>query len=187
VVTGFVRFDGIDVEQISRSVNDGRRMAFVLADVYRRYIPGFERAFVAGVAANLGVRFSRRIVGDGLLTAASRAAQPEWPDAVGSCVLYDHKKMHPGKAAWGAQVMSDRTFQIPRSCLLPKGVEGLIMGAGRSASVDQYWILRVMVTTMSVGQGAGVVAACAAKAGTTPRSVAMASVHAGLGELGASL
>ena len=187
VVTGFVRFDGIDVDQITRSVNDGRRMAFVLADVYRRYIPGFETAFVAGVAANLGVRFSRRIKGDVLLTAASRSAQPEWPDAVGRCVLYDHRKMHPGKAAWGAQVMSDQTFQIPRGCLLPKGIEGLIMGAGRSAATDQHWILRVMVTTMAVGQGAGATAAMAARADTTPRAVKIGTVQGGLADLGVEL
>lgn len=187
VVTGFVRFDGLDIERITRSVNDGRRMAFVLADVYRRYIPGYERAFVAGVAANLGVRFSRRIVGDVMLTQESRTAQPEWPDAVGRCVLYDHRVMHPGKAAWGAQVMSDRTFQIPRGCLLPQGVEGLIMGAGRSAAVDRYWILRVMVTTMTAGQGAGAVAAIAARTGETPRQVAIGEVQEALATLGVEL
>ncbi len=187
VVTGFVRFDGLDIAQITQSVNDGRRMAFVLADVYRRYIPGFEKAFVAGVAANLGVRFSRRIVGDTLLTQASRSEQPLWPDAVGTCVLYDHKVMHPGKAAWGAQVMSEQLFQIPRGCLLPQGVEGLIMGAGRSAAVDRYWILRVMVTTMAVGQGAGAVAAIAARMGETPRGVAMGEVQEALAILGVEL
>jgi ribulose 1,5-bisphosphate synthetase/thiazole synthase len=187
VVTGFVRFDGVDVEKITQSVNDGRRMAFILADVYRRYIPGFERAFVAGVAANLGVRFSRRIVGDGTLTKASRGEQPEWPDAVGRCVLYDHQKMHAGEGAWGAQVMSDQMFQIPRSCLLPKGIDGLIMGAGRSAATDQYWILRVMVTTMAVGQGAGVVAAEAVKRGTTPREVGISAVQNALSALGADV
>ena len=162
-------------------------MAFVLADVYRRYIPGYERAFVAGVAANLGVRFSRRIVGDALLTQESRTAQPEWPDAVGRCVLYDHQVMHPGKAAWGAQVMSDRTFQIPRGCLLPQGIEGLVMGAGRSAAVDRYWILRVMVTTMTAGQGAGAVAAIAARTGETPRQAAIGEVQEALATLGVEL
>ena len=187
VITGFVRFDGLDAERITRSVNDGRRMAFTVADVYRRYIPGFAKSFVAGVAANLGVRFSRRIEGDVLLTTASRSAQAEWPDAVGRCVLYDHRKMHSGKAAWGAQVMSDRTFQIPRGCLLPQGIEGLVMGAGRSASVDHHWILRVMVTTMAVGQGAGATAAVAARMASTPRDVPIAEVQEALATLGVEL
>jgi hypothetical protein len=37
VVTGFVRFDGLDSRLISRSVVDGREMAHILGDVYRCY------------------------------------------------------------------------------------------------------------------------------------------------------
>jgi ABC-type anion transport system duplicated permease subunit len=67
--------------------------------------------------------------------------------------------------------VQDESFDIPRSCLLPEKVEGLIMGAGRSANTKIIAELRVMGHTMVVGQGAGVTAAVAARNGTTPGSV----------------
>lgn len=177
VITGFAHFDGLDPERLSRSVVDGRRMAFQVTDVYRRYIPGFAKAYVAGVAANLGVRFSRRIEGTTLLTRAMTAPGTRAQDAVGRCVSYRHERKHPGKGAWGVQVMSDDTFDVPLGCLVPRDLDGLLVGAGRSASTEEFWLLRVMVTTMVVGQGAGVTAAVCARSRAAPRGVSLAEVR----------
>jgi hypothetical protein len=187
VVTGFVRFDGLDPDASSRSLVDGRRMAFRVADVYRRYIPGFRDAHVAGVATNLGVRFSRRIAGLTLFTQAMQAPGARVPDAVGCGVSYHHETRHPGPQAWGVQVMSSGTFEVPLSCLVPQAVDGLLVGAGRSASTAEFWLLRVMVTTMIVGQGAGVTAAVCARTGTVPRDVDMLQVQETLRAQGVSV
>lgn len=187
VITGFTRFDGLDPDRLSRSIVDGRRMAFQVAAVYRRYIPGFAGAYVAGVAPNLGVRFSRRIDGPVLLTPAMTAPGTRVPDAVGRCVSYRHEVKHPGKGAWGVQVMTDDTFQVPLGCLVPKGLDGLLVGAGRSASTAEFWLLRVMVTTMVVGQGAGVTAAVCARSRTQPRTVDLAAVQSELQRQGVCL
>jgi hypothetical protein len=56
-------------------------------------------------------------------------------------------------------------------------VDGLVMGAGRSISTDNPSLLRVMVHTMVVGQGAGVVAAVASGTGSSPRTVDIAAVQ----------
>jgi len=187
VITGFVRFDGLDIRTITRSIADGRRMAFAVADVYRNYIPGFEQSYVAGTATNLGVRFSRRIEPDVMLTEQGFLDGKFYHDAVGRCVVYTHEKKHKGPGAWSSQVMSDRMHHIPLGCLLPRGMDGLVMGAGRSAGVDRYWILRVMVTTMAVGQGAGVAAAVAASAGKPLRDLDMQTVRTALRDLGQEL
>ena len=134
VVTGFVRFDGLDTRLISRSVVDGTEMAHIVADVYRRYIPGFQNAYVAGTAANLGVRTSRYIQGDFVFTADMMAAGVRQPDVVGRAVGWDHPVRHHGAGAWGVQALRSDSFDLPYRCLVPKGVEGLVMGAGRSVS-----------------------------------------------------
>jgi hypothetical protein len=180
VITGFSHFDGLDPERLSRSVVDGRRMAFQVADVYRRYIPGFAKAFVCGVAANLGVRFSRRIEGRALLSRAGATPGVRSADSVGRCVAYSHQTKHPGKGAWGVQVMSPDTFDVPLGCLVPKGVDALLVGAGRSAATEEYWLLRAMVPTMVVGQGAGVTAAVCTRTGATPSRIDSALVQAEL-------
>ena len=187
VVTGFVRFDGLDVDMISRSLNDGRRMAFAVADVYREYVPGFGDSFIAGTAANLGVRVSRFADGEFTFTADMTAAGTRWPDALGRAVGCEHVRKHRGEKAWGAQVMREDSFDIPLRCLLPKRIDGLLMGSGRSVSTDSPWVLRVMVHTMVVGQGAGAAAAVAARHGTTPRHVDVSAVQAELRKQGVDL
>jgi hypothetical protein len=171
VITGFTNFDGLDPQRISQGIHDGREMAHLVAGVYRKYVPGCENSFVAGTAANLGVRTSRWI--DGAFVLTKEMAQPgvRLPDGVGRVVGNDHEVRHPGAHAWGVQALHAEPFDLPYRCLLPRGVDGLLMGAGRSVSAETPWLLRVMVHTMAVGQAAGAAAAVAAQAATSPRDL----------------
>jgi hypothetical protein len=175
VITGSTRISGIDANGISQSILDGRKMVFQVAEVYKKYIPGFENAFVAGVADNLGVRWTRRIDGPSKLQEIKAGFRAD--DAVGRVVGWTDEKKHKGIDAWGVQVCHNDNFDISRSWLLPEQVEGLIIGTGRGANTKGPGDLRVMVHTMAVGQGAGVTAAIAAKTGSTPRAVSIAMVQ----------
>lgn len=187
VITGFSHFDGLDPQHISRSILDGRRMAFTVSEVYRKYIPGFADAYVAGTAANLGVRASRFLKGDFVFTADMMQGGVHHPDAVGRFVGYDHVVKHPGPNAWGSQVCHSEASDLPYRCLLPKDIEGLIMGAGRSISTENPFLLRVMAHTMVVGQAAGTAAAISVQTGTTPRHVSVADVQAELRRQGVTM
>lgn len=180
VITGFVHFDGLDSDLISQAVNDGRKMAFVITDVYKKYIPGFSKAFVAGVADNLGVRTSRWLNGDFIFKNEMRSAGTRFEDAVGKLVPFREEKRYPGKDAWCVQVMEEDTFDLPFRCLLPRKINGILMGAGRSISAEDPGTLRAMVYTMSVGQAAGAAAAVSAKNAVFPRSVDVAEVRKAL-------
>lgn len=177
VITGFTRFNGLDEDRISHGILDGRIMAHEVAAVYRRYIPGFKNAFVAGTAANLGVRTSRWIDGAFMFTPDMMAAGMRQPDCVGRAVGWDHPILHKGAGAWGCQKCRDDSFDLPLRCLLPGNVDGLVMGAGRSVSASAPHILRVMVHTMVVGQAAGATAATATKAGCSPQTVSPGAVQ----------
>jgi len=187
VITGFTHFDGLDAELISRSITDGRRMAFTVSEVYRKYIPGFTNAFIAGTAANLGVRTSRCLDGAFVFTRDMLKAGVRQPDAVGTLVGWDNLVKHHGANAWGSQVCHADSSDLPYRCLLPKGIDGLLMGAGRSISTDNPSLLRVMAHTMVVGQAAGTAAAVAVRTGTTPQTVAVEDVQAELGRCGVDL
>ena len=177
VITGFVRFDDLDIQKISRSVVDGRRMAYVVTDFFKDQVPGFGEAFVIATADDLGIRASRWLDGDFVFTANMRANRTRFDDAVGRAVVQRDIRKHTAEGAWGVQTLTDDTFDIPYRCLLPRQVEGLIMGAGRSVSAESPFFLRLMVHTMVVGQGAGVAAAIAARNGTTPRDVDVGAVQ----------
>ncbi len=79
------------------------------------------------------------------------------------------------------------SFDVPYRCLVPCKVDGLLVGSGRSVSSENPWLLRAMVQTLVVGQGAGAAAAIAAKAGTTPREVDVTAVQAELRRQGVEL
>jgi len=187
VISGFTHFDGLDPDLITRSLTDGRRMVFILERVYRRYIPGFASAFVAGTGDNLGVRASRYLDGEFVFTPEMRQAGVRWPDAIGRSVGWDAEVRHHGRNAWGVQALHADSFDVPYRCLLPRRIEGLLMGAGRSVSASDPFVLRTMVQTMAVGQGAGAAAAIAAQSGVTPRAVPMDAVQAELRRQGVAL
>jgi len=187
VITGFTHFDGLDADKITRSITDGRHMAFAVKEVFRKRIPGFENAFIAGTAANLGVRASRNLDGDFVFTADMLQAGTRQPDAVGTLVGGTTAIKHPGPNAWGVALINTDSADLPYRCLLPKGVDGLLMGAGRSVSASDSWLLRVMVHTMVVGQAAGTAAAVAVRAGVTPGTANVADIQTELRRQGVTL
>jgi len=187
VITGFTHFNGLDLDKLSRSIHDGRRMAFTVSEVYRKYLPGFENAFIAGTGANLGVRASRCLQGDFRVTAEMMEAGVRQPDAIGRSIGWANVVKHPGEKAWGAQVCHSDSFDIPYRCLLPRDLDGLLMGAGRSVSTDNPYLLRTMAQTMVVGQGAGTAAAVAARTGQSSRAVDVAAVQDELRRQGVAL
>ena len=185
VITGFTHFNGLDIDLISQSLNDGRKMTFVVADVYRKYLPGFEQAVVVGTGDNLGVRVSRSLDGDFNFTADMMAAGVRHPDCVGRMVGWDNEVRHHGAKAWGVQAMRDDTFDLPYRCLVPRVSDGLLVGAGRSISTKDPWLLRCMAQTMVVGQAAGAAAAVAVREQATPRALDVAAVQEELRRQGA--
>jgi hypothetical protein len=152
-------------------------MAYHVAEYFRRHLPGFENSCVIATADDLGIRASRWIEGEFTFARKMKERETRFKDSIGKGVVEHHIKRHKDKKAWNAQVLSDQTYDIPYRCLVPQKVDGLIMGAGRSASQENPWLLRVMAMTMVVGQGAGTAAAISAKSATRPRELNIAQLQ----------
>ena len=180
VITGFVPSTDLDAERLTESINDGKRVAFLFNDVMRKYMPGFENSFVSQTADDLGIRGSRCIVGESTFTKAMKESAYRCPDAVGVGVIEGYEYLTKGKGAWGTQVFGSDVWELPLGCLLPKNSENLVIGAGRGADTEPSLLLRVMVTTMVVGQGAGVAAALAVKRGVKIKDVDISALRAEL-------
>jgi hypothetical protein len=152
-------------------------MAYHAAEFMRKRMPGFENAFICGFADNLGIRASRYIDGEFVFTAGMKSTPSRFKDAIGQGVVETQAKLHKADNAWNAQVFGNDVYQIPYRCLIPRNVDGLIMGAGRSVSAENPYLLRVMATTMSVGQAAGIAAALSAKDGEDFRRLDVCKVQ----------
>jgi hypothetical protein len=187
VITGFTDIDSLDVAAITRAMTDGKRMARRVTDYFQRYVPGFESALLIGTADDLGLRATRWIEGELDFTPEMRSTPTTFPDAVARGVVQRNYKKNPSPRAWGVQSFDEGIFEIPYRCLLPRGIEGLVMGSGRSVSAANPMLLRVMAHTMAVGQAAGVAAAVAVRQGVTPRSVDVGLVQEELVRQGVDL
>lgn len=131
----------------------GRKMSHHVADFMRRVFPGCADSFILATANAPGIRRTRWLQSDYTMTRETYDSAPRYEDAIARGVVMTKAPMHP----------TDDTFDIPLRCLLPQGLDNVIIGSGRGASCEPAELLRVMPITMAVGQGAGVAAAMAAK------------------------
>lgn len=177
VITGYVSNDDLDAAALSDSIFEGKQIAFYFANFMKKYMPGFENAFVSATADDLGIRGSRIIEGINTFKKDMKASPYRCVDAVGIGVIETCEKLHKGKNTGSAQVFGNDVYEIPLSCLIPKGTENIVIGSGRGADSDPPLLLRAMVPTMAVGQGAGVAAAYAAKNDTSIKDVDLAAVR----------
>ena len=186
--TRVTRVLGTDVWDLSYAEWMSRRQMRQIAAFLRRYVPGFERSYVVQSGVNVGVRETRRILGDYQLTAEDVLSARKFDDAIarGSYPVDIHnptgsgtvlKRLPPGEA-----------YDIPLRCLMPKSAEGLVV-AGRciSGTHEAHSSYRVMPIVMATGHAAGVCAALAAHEGLAPRAIDARRVQRELVRQGASL
>jgi hypothetical protein len=179
---------GTDVWDLTYAEWQSRRQLRQIAAFLRRYVPGFEQAYVAQSGVNIGVRETRRIIGDYQLTAADVLEARKFDDVIarGSYPIDIHNPTGTGTIL--QRLPAGEAYDIPLRCLLPQRVERLIV-AGRciSGSHEAHSSYRVMPIAMATGQAAGVCAALAARAGKTPRDIPAEHVQQELKRQGANL
>ena len=161
-----------DAEQLSMAEMEGRERCLELSKVLVEIMPGFEQAFLTRMASEIGVRLTRFIEGEYLLTEEELLSAKEFEDAV--CFTASIEK-----SASGVRV-TDRVFGIPYRVLLPKKIENLIIGSGKSISAEdgaRAKALRGQANTMLIGETAGTAAALAALSGTPVRELTIQRVR----------
>ncbi len=186
--TRVTRVLGTDVWDLSYAEWASRRQMRQIAAFLRRHVPGFEQSYVAQSGVQVGVRETRRVLGDYQLTADDVLAARKFDDAVarGAYPIDIHNPKGSGTVL--KRLPPGEVYDIPLRCLLPRRVEGLLV-AGRciSGTHEAHSSYRVMPIVMATGQAAGVCAALAARRGVAPRTVSVKTVQGELARQGASL
>jgi hypothetical protein len=144
-------------------------------------IPGLEECYLVRTGAQVGVRDTRRIVGEYVLTVEDARTGPEFEDVVARKYgAIDANQLYIGKMHSG--------FAYPYRSLLPKRVDNLLV-AGRCGSADflGHAAGKSMGNMMDLGQAAGVAAALCAAQGVTPRALSVPQLQAALRAMGARI
>lgn len=174
-------FDATDPDDLTRAEIEGRRQIGSIVGFLRDNVAGFGNAVLAAIAGHIGVRETRRIVGEYTLTEKDILEGNRFADsiALGAGPLDIHES---GGTGISLQV-PDQPFEIPMRCLIPSGIGGLLAtGRAISATRSANGGARHMATAMALGEAAGVLAALGAKSGIA--AVQADSVRAILRERG---
>jgi hypothetical protein len=168
------RVDPTDLAHLSEAIIAMRDFTFRMGQFFKKYVPGFEDAYVLQTADLVGVRESRRIIGDYILTGEDVLEGRQFADSVGYCgATVDIHNVEGGKEKTHMQAIKEgRAYQVPYRILLPGGIDGLLI-AGRCVSADRVACgsIRQQAGCLVTGQAAGVAAALAAKRNTSPRKI----------------
>jgi len=179
---------GTDVWDLSYAEWESRRQMRQIAAFLRRYVPGFEKSYVVQSGVNIGVRETRRILGDYQLTADDILQARKFTDVIARSTYPIDIHNPEGRGTTLKRVPPGEAYDIPLRCLLPQNVERLIV-AGRciSGTHEAHSSYRVMPVSMATGQAAGVCAALSARHGKPPREIPPADVQDELIRQGANL
>lgn len=186
--TRVTRVLGIDVFDLTQAEFESRRQMSQLVAFFRRYVPGFEEAYCIQSGVQIGVRETRRIVGQYQLTADDVMNARKFEDGIarGSYPVDIHNPT--GKGTILRKLPEGEAYDIPLRCLQPLEVSNLLV-AGRciSGTHEAHSSYRVMPIAMATGQAAGVSAALAAQQGQDPATLPYELVQQELLRQGANL
>lgn len=186
--------DGTNAESITEGMLDARRRMPEYVHYYNHYLCGYENARLTATANVLGIRESRRIIGEYYLTAKAYFTHATYEDEIGRyCYPIDMHLSAIGKkekyeGVFEQDYEKGKSYGIPFGCLLPKNTRNLLT-AGRCISGDREIIgsLRVMPGCFITGMAAGAAGTLAALQNKELRALDVRQLQESLKKMGAYL
>lgn len=164
------KLNPVDGRDLTLAEIEARRQAMSVVSWVPDNLPGFADAKLVSIAPNIGVRESRRIVGEYVLQLDDVIAGRKFDDAIArSAYNVDIHNPHDDKSTW---FEIEDAYDIPYRCLVPKRVDNLLV-AGRCISTthEASGSARMTPHVAATGEAAGTGAALSVRQGTTPRAL----------------
>jgi glycine/D-amino acid oxidase-like deaminating enzyme len=153
---------GLNVRDLSLAEMEGRRLVRDIVEALRRFIPGFEHAFLARAGTQIGVRETRHLKGLYTLTREDVVTGRHFEDGIARCAYeIDIHALKPGEHTESYVLAPGVFYEIPYRCLIPASGPSNLLVACRalSATHEAHGSLRIMPTLAGVGEAAGLAAA----------------------------
>ncbi len=171
--------DGTDSWDLTKAEIECRRQAAALMKFFRGYVPGFEDSYLIQTATQVGIRETRRIMGEHVFNVEDVSEGRKYADVVmrsayavdiHSPVGRGYVRKDDGKPGIGPP--PGGWYEVPYRCLVPLEVEQLLV-AGRciSSTHEGQAAMRIMPNCMALGQAAGTAAALSVRHEVAPRKL----------------
>jgi hypothetical protein len=170
--------NSLKCRDLSEGMILGRKIVQEYVAFYRKYVPGFESAELVTTGTLMGVRESRRILGEYELGISDYLSRRQFPDQIG--VFNKFIDIHPydcteeeiarfnNEAFDFGRLPAGTYFGIPYGILVPKGFKNLwVPGRAASADIKVQGSIRVMPACAMMGQAAGSAAVQCLRRGQT--------------------
>ena len=178
--------NGLSTEDIYKAEVELRNQIETIIDFLKKYVPGYENCMLKTSASTLGVRETRRIMGDYVINDEDVEKGNHYDDAVvhNAWFLIDIHNPAGGGQAEGRSKMA-QPYDIRYGALLPKGIDNL-MTAGRciSGTHRAHASYRVMAICMATGESAGTATAISINENVSPRELSAEKVRTALSQKG---
>ncbi|MBR0277762.1 MAG: FAD-dependent oxidoreductase, partial [Clostridia bacterium] len=176
----------VDGEAVTEAEISQREQIPAITEFLRKYIPALKNIKILTSADALGIRESRRIVGDYVLKKEDMVKSTHFDDVIAVCSNFVDIHLK-SRVEYIARESNDN-YYIPLRSLIVKDFSNLMV-AGRCASADHYVMaaIRVMPPCFAMGEAAGICAAFASKGNVSVRDVKASRVQAKILENGGYL
>lgn len=185
--TRVVMHDATSAEEMTDAELIGRRQVRQMVRFLVNEVPGFEDAWLEEMAAQIGIRESRRVMGDHVLTVDEVLEAKKFDDGIarGSYSVDIHNPAGTGTVI--KHLPPGEAYDIPYRCLTPRGFDNMLIAA-RCISCDHgaHSSMRVMPIVMAIGEAAGCAAQMALEDADV-RAVDVQALREKLVERGASI
>lgn len=162
--------DGTDARSLTKGEIEGRAQIDDIVTYLINYVPGFEKAYFTKTAPFIGIRETRRIVGQYVMTQDDVLSCRHFDDsiAVASYPIDIHRPSDDGCTL----IWCGDCYDIPYRSLVPQKIDNLLV-AGRSISAthEAMGAIRVMATCMAMGEAAGRAAKISVRGNRKPADV----------------
>ncbi len=166
-----VTVDGIDVEALTTAEVESRLKLWDNVQALKKKV-GQESIYLSQTATTIGVRETRRILGEYVVTEQDAIDGKHFPDVI--AISSNPMPSYHGQRYF----FKHEGFDIPYRSLVPKKVDGLLL-SGRCISCEQgpFQSARSMAPAMAVGHASGCAAALAALNKVAPRKLDVAELQ----------
>lgn len=167
-----------DPFELTEAEIEAREQVYEMMDFLRKAIDGFENARLLSTALHIGIRESRRVVGEYTLCEEDLVSLRRFDDAIAVSNYAIDIHNPNGSGTVFREFRSGEWYEIPYRCLVPKGMSNLLV-AGRciSSTHEAQASYRIMPFCAEIGQAAGCAAAVAKNSGKTVRDVDVSNVR----------
>ncbi len=189
--------DNTDERSVTKALVWGRKLMLEYERYYKEYLQGYEAMQLVATGSLLGIRETRRVMGDYVLVLSDFQNQSIFADEIGRFAYPVDIHASSNDEAAHAKFMEEFTtlrykagesYGIPYRALVPRNLDNVLV-AGRCLSADRYLqaSVRVMPGCYITGQAAGVAAALTAAGAGDTRQVDVSELQGRLKKLGAFL